>query len=201
MTNDGCKLALDTWGILLTTFQAVYTKLMNTWNALPAAYREKVTTTITAELCKQVIDTKPTNGTLQVLDDTSPEEIDADMMSPLLAEPLPVVPPYQQMQIPLAVNEKLIDTEDVIIPDDATIGEDTGDVLFNGYGPMRLGRVRRMKMWGRTRSLEIRGRMKSLEMWGRMGLGMRAIHSKYRINYDTTGAVYACVKVGKRTPA
>jgi len=34
-----------------------------------------------------------------------------------------------------------------------------------------------------------------------MGLGMRAIHSKYRINYDTTGAVYACIKVGKRMPA
>jgi len=30
MTNDGRKLALDTWGTVLTTFQAVYTKLMNT---------------------------------------------------------------------------------------------------------------------------------------------------------------------------
>jgi len=120
--------------MVLTKFQAVYTKLMNTWNALPAAYREKVTTTITAELRKHVIDAKPANGTLPVLDDTSPEEIDADMMSALIAEPLPVVPPYQQMQIPLAVNEKLIDAEDGIIPDDATIGEDTGDVSFNGYG-------------------------------------------------------------------
>jgi len=69
-----------------------------------------------------------------VLDDTSPEEIDADMMSALIAEPLPVVPPYQQMQILLAVNEKLIDTEDGIIPDDANIGEDTGDVTFDSYG-------------------------------------------------------------------
>jgi len=69
-----------------------------------------------------------------VLDDTSPEEIEADMMSALIVEPLPVVPPYQQMQIPLAVNEKLIDAEDGIIPDDANIGEDTGDVMFNGYG-------------------------------------------------------------------
>jgi len=69
-----------------------------------------------------------------VLDDTSPKEIEADMMSALIVEPLPVVPPYQQMQIPLAVNEKLIDAEDGIIPDDANIGEDTGDVMFNGYG-------------------------------------------------------------------
>jgi len=134
MTNDGRKLALDTQGMMPTTFQVVYTKLMNTWNALPATYREKVTTTITAELCKHVINAKPATGTLPVLDDTSPEEIDADMMSALIAEPLPVVPPYQQMQIPLAVNEKLIDTEDGIIPDDATIGDDTGDVSFNGYG-------------------------------------------------------------------
>lgn len=43
------------------------------------------------------------------------------------------------------------------------------------------------------RSLEMRSRMRSLEM--------RAIHSKYAINYDTTGAVYTCVKVGERTPA
>jgi len=134
MTNDGRKLALDTWGTVLTTFQAVYTKLMNTWNELPAVYREKVTTTITAELCKHVINAKPTIGTLPVLDDTSPEEIDADMMSALIADPLPVVPPYQQMQIPLAVNEKLIDAEDGIIPDDTNIGEDTGDLMFNGYG-------------------------------------------------------------------
>jgi len=134
MTNDGRKLALDTRGMVLTTFQAVYTKLMNTWNVLPATYREKVTTTITAELHKHVIDAKPVNGTLSVLDDTSPEEIDADMMSALIAEPLPVVPLYQQMQIPLAVNEKLIDAEAGIIPDDATIGKDTGDVSFNGYG-------------------------------------------------------------------
>jgi len=134
MTNDGRKLALDTRGTVLTTFQAVYTKLMNTRNELPAAYREKVTTTITAELRKHVINAKPTIGTLPVLDDTSPEEIDADMMSALIVEPLPVVPPYQQMQIPLAVNEKLIDAEDGIIPDDANIGEDTGDVTFDGYG-------------------------------------------------------------------
>jgi hypothetical protein len=39
----------------------------------------------------------------------------------------------------------------------------------------------------------MRGRMSSLEM--------RAIHSKYAINYDTTGAVYSCVKVGERTPS
>ena len=134
MTNDGRKLALDTRGMVLTTFQAVYTKLMNTWNALPAAYRDKVTKTITAELRKHVIDAKPANRTLPVLDDKSPKEIDADMMSALIAEPLPVVPLYQQMQITLAVNEKLINAEDGIIPDNATIGEDTGDVSFNGYG-------------------------------------------------------------------
>jgi len=134
MTNDGRKLALDTWGMVLTTFQAVYTKLMNTLNTLPAAYREKVTTTITAELCKHIIDVKPVNGTLPVLDDMSREEIDADMMSALITEPLLVVPPYQQMQIPLAVNKNLIDAKDGIIPDDVTIGEDTGDVSFNGYG-------------------------------------------------------------------
>ena len=69
-----------------------------------------------------------------MLDDTSPEEIEADMMSALIVEPLPVVPPYQQMQIPLAVNEKLIDAEDGIIPDDANIGEDTADVTLDGYG-------------------------------------------------------------------
>jgi len=134
MTNDGCKLALDTQGTVLTTFQAVYTKLMNTWNKLLAADQEKVTMTITVELPKNVIDTKPTIGTLSVLDDTFPEEIDTDMMSALIAEPLLVVPPYQQMQIPLAVNKKLIDAEDGIIPDDANIGEDTSDVMFNGYG-------------------------------------------------------------------
>jgi len=132
MTNDGSKLALDTRGTVLTTFQAVYTKLMNTWNALPPAYRDKVVTTITAELRKHLIDAKPMNGTLPVVDDTSPEEIDAGMMSALIAEPKPVMPPYQQVQIPLAVNEKLIDTEDGIIPDDAT-REDTGGVSFNGY--------------------------------------------------------------------
>ena len=38
-------------------------------------------------------------------------------------------------------------------------------------------------------------------MRGRMGLGMRVIHSKYQINYDTTGAVYVCVKLVKQTPA
>jgi len=134
MTNDGRKLALDTQGMVLIIFQAVYTKLMDTWNALSAAYQEKVTTTNTAELCKHIIDAKPTNITLPVLDDTSPEEIDADIKSPLIAKPLPVVPPYQQMQIPLAVNKNLIDAKDGIIPDDATIREDTGDVSFNGYG-------------------------------------------------------------------
>jgi hypothetical protein len=131
VANDGSKLALDTWGTVLTTFQAVYTKLMNTWNALPAEYRDKVITTITAELRRHIIGAKPINGTLLVID-TSPEEIDADMMSALIAEPLPVVPPYQQMQIPLAVNEGLIDTEDGIIPDDAT-GEDAADVSVNGH--------------------------------------------------------------------
>jgi hypothetical protein len=104
---------------------------MNTWNAFPAEYRDKVITTITAELRRDIIGAKPINGTLLVID-TSPEEIDADMMSALIAEPLPVVPPYQQMQIPLAVNEELIDTEDGIIPDDAT-GEDAADVLVNGH--------------------------------------------------------------------
>jgi hypothetical protein len=39
----------------------------------------------------------------------------------------------------------------------------------------------------------MRSRMRSLEM--------RAIHSKYAINYDTTGAVYMYVKVGERTSA
>jgi hypothetical protein len=131
VANDGSKLALDTWRTVLTTFQAVYTKLMNTWNALPAEYRDKVITTITAELRKHLIGAKPMNGTLPVFD-MSPEEIDADMMSALIAEPLPVVPRYQQMQIPLAVNEGLIDAEDGIIPDDAT-GDDAGDMSFNGY--------------------------------------------------------------------
>jgi len=134
MTNDGHKFALDTRGTVLTTFQAVYTKLINTWNELPAAYREKVTTTITAELRKHVIGAKPMIGTLLVLDDMFAKEIDDDMMSALIAEPLPVGPPYQQMQIPLAVNGKLIDTEDGIIPNDANIGEHTGDVTFDGYG-------------------------------------------------------------------
>jgi len=132
MTNDGSKLALDTRGTRLTTFQAVYTKLMNTWNALPPAYRDKVVTTITTELRKHLIDAKPMNGTPPVVDDTSPEEIDAGMMSALIAEPKPLMPAYQQVQIPLAVNEKLIDSEDGIIPDDAT-REDTGGVSFNGY--------------------------------------------------------------------
>jgi len=93
-----------------------------------------VTTTVTAELHKNVIDAKPTIGTLPVLDDTFPKENDADMMSALIAEPFPMVPPHLQMHIPLAVNEKLIDAEDGIIPDDANIGEDTGDVTFDGYG-------------------------------------------------------------------
>ena len=92
-----------------------------------------MTTTITAELHKHVIGTKPMIGTLPVLDDMFSEKIDADMMSAVIAEPLPVVPPYQQMQIPLAVNKKLIDAKDGIIPDDANIGEDTGGVTFNGY--------------------------------------------------------------------
>jgi hypothetical protein len=39
----------------------------------------------------------------------------------------------------------------------------------------------------------MRGRMRSL--------GVKAIHSKYGINYDMTGAVYACVKMGGRKPA
>jgi hypothetical protein len=43
------------------------------------------------------------------------------------------------------------------------------------------------------RSLEMPSRMRSLEM--------RAIHSKYAINYDMTGAGYTCVKVGERTPS
>jgi hypothetical protein len=94
-----------------------------------------MTTTITVELHKHVIDVKPTNGILLVLDNTSPKEIDADMMLTLIMEPLPVVPPYQRMHwVPLAVNEKLIDAKNGIIPDDVTIGEDTGDLSFNGYG-------------------------------------------------------------------
>jgi len=132
MTNDSSKLALDTRGTRLTTFQAVYTKLINTWNALPPAYRDKVVTTITAELRKHLIESKPMNGTLPVVDDLSPEKIDVGMMSALIAEPKPVMPPYQQVQIPLAVNEKLIDTKDGIIPDNTT-SEDTGGVSFNGY--------------------------------------------------------------------
>jgi len=98
-----------------------------------------VTTTITAELCKHVIGAKPTIGTLPVLDNTFPKEIDAHMMLTLIAEPLLVVPPYQQMQIPLAVYEKLFDTKDSIIPNDANIGEDTGDVIFDGYGTDEIG--------------------------------------------------------------
>ena len=89
--------------------------------------------TITAELRKRLIDAKPGHATLPVLDDTSPEQIDAGMMSALIAEPLPVVPSYQQLQIPLAANEKLINAEDGIIPDDATSEEDTGRVSSNGF--------------------------------------------------------------------
>jgi hypothetical protein len=133
MTNDGSKLALDTRGTVLTTFQVVYTKLMNTWNALPAAYQDKVIITITAEMRKHLIDAKPVNGTPPVLDDTSAEKIDAEMMLALIAEPLPVVPPYQQMQIPLAVDKNLIDTEDGIHPDDATRA-DTSGASLGGYG-------------------------------------------------------------------
>jgi len=133
MKNDGRKLSLVTWGTVLTTLQAVYTKLMNTWNTLPAAYHEKVTMTITAELRKHLIDTKPGHATLPVLDDTSPEKIDSEMLSALIAEPLPVVPPYQQMQIPLAISEESIDAEDGIIPGDATSEEDTGRVSPNGF--------------------------------------------------------------------
>jgi len=118
---------------VLTTLQAVYTKLMNTWNMLPVAYHEKVAMTISAELRKHLIDAKPGHTTLAVPDDTSPEIIDAGMMSALIAEPLLVVPPYQQMQIPLAVNEKLIDIEDGINPDHATSEEDTGRVSPNGF--------------------------------------------------------------------
>jgi len=132
MTIDGSKLALDTRGTRLTTFQAVYTKLMNTWNALPPAYRDKVVTTITVELRKYLIDAKPMNGTLPVVDNMSPEKIDGGMMSALILEPKRVMPPYQQVQIPLAVNEKLINTKYGIIPDNAT-REDTGGVSFNGY--------------------------------------------------------------------
>jgi hypothetical protein len=99
---------------------------MNTWNALPTAYRDKVIITITAEMRKHLIDAKPVNGAPPVLVDTSPEKIDAEMMSALIAEPLPVVPPYQQMQIPLAVDENLIDTEDGINPDDATREDTSG---------------------------------------------------------------------------
>ena len=132
MRNDGRKLSLVTRGTVLTTFQAVYTKLMNTWNTLPAAYHEKVTMTITAELRKCLIDATPGHATLPVLDDKSPEKIDAGMMSALIAEPLPVVPPYQQLQIPLAVNEKLIDADDGI-PDDVTSEQDTGCGSPNGF--------------------------------------------------------------------
>ena len=133
MMNDGRKLSLVTWGTVLTTLQAVYIKLMNTWNTLPSAYREKVTMTITAELRKHLIDAKPGHATLPVLDDMSPEKIDDSMMSALVAEPLPVVPQYQQMQIPLAVNEKLIDAENGITPDDSTSGDNTGRVSPNGF--------------------------------------------------------------------
>jgi len=93
MTNNGRKFALETWRMVLTAFQAVYTKLMNIWNELPAAYREKVTTTITAELRKHVIGAKPTIGTLPVLDATFPKEIDDDMMLAVITEPLLMVPP------------------------------------------------------------------------------------------------------------
>jgi hypothetical protein len=82
---------------------------------------------------KHLIDAKPVNGTPPVLDDTSAEKIDAEMMSALIAEPLPVVPPYQQMQIPLAVDKNLIDTEDGIHPDDATRA-DTSGASLGGYG-------------------------------------------------------------------
>jgi len=91
---------MDTQGTRLTTFQAVYTKLMNTWNTLPPAYRDKVVMTITTELHKHLIDAKPMNGTLPVGDDRSTEEIDGSMMSVLITEPKPVTPPYLQLQIP-----------------------------------------------------------------------------------------------------
>jgi hypothetical protein len=133
MTNDGSKLALDTWGTVLTTFQVVYTKLMNTWNALPTAYREKVIIMITAEMRKHLIDVKPMNGTPPLLDDTSPKKIEAEMMSALIMEPLVVVAPYQQMQIPLAVDENLIDIQEGIHPNDAT-REDTSCASLGGYG-------------------------------------------------------------------
>ena len=94
-------------------------------------------TTITAELHKHLIDAKPINGTLPMVDDRSPEEINGGMMSALIAEPKPVMPPYEQVEIPLAVNEKLIDTKDGIIPDDAT-REDTGGVSFNGYDTVEI---------------------------------------------------------------
>jgi len=81
-------------------------------------------------------------GTLPVLDNMFPEEIDADMVSALIAEPLLVVPPYQQMQIPLAVNEKLIDAENGIFPHNANIGEDTGDVKFDSYRSNEIGEGR-----------------------------------------------------------
>jgi hypothetical protein len=133
MTNDGSKLALDTWGTVLTTFQVVYTKLMNIWNVLPAAYQDKVITTIIAEKRKYLIDAKPVNGTPPVLDDMSAEKIAAEMILALIAEPLPVVLPYQQMRIPLAVDKNLIDTVDGIHPDYATRA-DTNGTSLGGYG-------------------------------------------------------------------
>jgi hypothetical protein len=78
-TNDSSKLALDIRGTVLTIFHVVYTKLMNTWNALPAAYQDKVIITITSEIRKHLIDAKPVNGTPPVLDDTSAEKINAEM--------------------------------------------------------------------------------------------------------------------------
>jgi hypothetical protein len=89
--------------------------------------------TITAEIRKHLIDAKPGNGTPPVLDDTSAQKIDAEMMLALIVEPLTVVPPYQQMQIPLAVDKNLIDNEDGIPPDDATRA-DTSGASLSGYG-------------------------------------------------------------------
>jgi len=87
---------------------------MNTWNALPSAYRERVTKTISAALSNYVIDSQPPNTIVPAVGDTSAMSFDADAMAAVLAEPEPEAVAYQLLNIPKAIGEDMFDAEDGI---------------------------------------------------------------------------------------
>jgi len=99
---------------------------MDRWNALPSAYRERVTKTISTALSNHVTDSQPTNTTVPAVVDTSAMSFDADAMAAVLAEPEAEVVAYQLLNIPKVIREDMFDAEDGIQEETPTSKRATG---------------------------------------------------------------------------